>query len=468
MKGEGRNLFVVDSGNLLFRKSPTSEARKREGLLKADILVRAYEKMGYTAVNLGEKDLMMGFGFVNEIAKDMEFPLISANLIDRKTRKTVFRSFITKEISGINIGVIGLMSHWFNEVLKEKEPYLEILDPLNAVKPYVVQLRQACDLVIVLSQLGERGDRELALKVRGIDIIFGGGVSKKTGYSRIQETIICRLEPRGGYLGKLELFLTRNVKPLHFTDYEERERVVKKLENIKKRWMRIEREIALNTGESSSKRKVRIKEAEILERRIKEVQQRVADFDQKNLCKNEVIPIKVAIEDDPVIGKMVENYRIEVAKLYGIEGTVGKSPKKPLSDAQMLASIPGESAYRGAISCKNCHKRNFDAWSATAHARATRTISKAFKKRPPLEDCLICHTTGYGEIKEYRFVEDVPPYLHGVQCEACHGPGKEHPGFGTRFRKVTLGICRNCHTKDQSPAFHYRSYLLRIGCTIQR
>ncbi len=234
--------------------------------------------------------------------------------------------------------------------------------------------------------------------------------------------------------------------------------------------MKIKGEIEEDTGKSLTKREVRVKlkELGILERRVMELQLRLVDFDQRNLYRNEVIPIQLAIPDDPVIGEMIDGYGVEVARLYGVEQAVERGPEKPLSDAQILAIIPESSSYRGAISCKKCHRRNFDAWSATKHAKATRTISEAFKQRPPLEDCLICHTTGYGDIKEYRFVQEVPLYLRGVQCEACHRSAKGHPGFAARFRRVTLGICRNCHTRDQSPAFHYKSYLLRIGCTIRK
>jgi len=424
--------------------------------------------MGYSAVNIGEKDLTLGLGFLGEVARRTKFPFISANLIDKKSRKTVFRPFITEEIAGIKVGVIGLMGRWVNEVLKEKEPYLEVLDPLDAGKPYVTELRKTCDLVSVLSQLGERGDRELALKVPGIDIIVGGKRGKRIRYSKIRETLMYRLEPRGGYLGKLDLSLARKGKPLNLTDYEQRERIVKKMETIQKRWMEIKSEIEGDSGKSPSKREVRVKELAILERRGMELQLRLVDFDQRNLYKNEVIPIKLAIPDDPVIGEMIDGYGIEVAKLYGIERTLERGPGKPPSDAQILAGISKSSSYQGAISCKKCHRRNFEAWSTTEHAKATQTISEAFKKGRPLEDCLICHTTGYGDIREYRFVQEVPLYLRGVQCEACHGVGKGHPGFGAKFRRVTLGVCRNCHTKDQSPAFHYKSYLLRIGCTIRK
>jgi hypothetical protein len=33
---------------------------------------------------------------------------------------------------------------------------------------------------------------------------------------------------------------------------------------------------------------------------------------------------------------------------------------------------------------------------------------------------------------------------------------------------VTLGLCRNCHTKDQSPTFNYVAYLEKIGCKISK
>jgi hypothetical protein len=80
----------------------------------------------------------------------------------------------------------------------------------------------------------------------------------------------------------------------------------------------------------------------------------------------------------------------------------------------------------------------------------------------------MCHSTGYGKIGEYATVADIPFYLQGVQCEACHGEGKGHPEKGGIERKVTLGACRNCHTKDQSPIFNYVAYLEKIGCKISK
>jgi hypothetical protein len=52
-------------------------------------------------------------------------------------------------------------------------------------------------------------------------------------------------------------------------------------------------------------------------------------------------------------------------------------------------------------------------------------------------------------------VEEIPFSLREVQREVCHGEGKGHLGKKGIERKVTLGVCRNCHTKDQSPDFNY-------------
>jgi hypothetical protein len=143
---------------------------------------------------------------------------------------------------------------------------------------------------------------------------------------------------------------------------------------------------------------------------------------------------------------------------------VASLPEKELSEKEMLARIPKDSLYVGAVTCKKCHEVNYRNWLKTKHAKASQTIVAS--PRYAQEECLICHSTGYGKIGEYATVDEIPFFLKGVQCESCHGPGRGHPGKGKIERKVTLGGCRNCHTKDQSPTFNYSAYLEKIGCKI--
>ena len=131
-----------------------------------------------------------------------------------------------------------------------------------------------------------------------------------------------------------------------------------------------------------------------------------------------------------------------------------------------MPKIPKTSSFVGAISCKRCHEVNYRNWLNTKHAKASQTIASSPKYAQ--EECLICHSTGFGKIGEYATIEEIPFYQQGVQCEACQGEGRGHPEKSGIERQVTLGLCRNCHTKDQSPAFNYNAYLEKIGCKISK
>jgi hypothetical protein len=201
-----------------------------------------------------------------------------------------------------------------------------------------------------------------------------------------------------------------------------------------------------------------------LESKQKELEKTLVAFEDKNFYKHTIFPVQLSIEDDRRIMKEVEHYRAESAKLY--KPILASLPEKELSEKEMIARIPKTSPFVGAISCKRCHEVNYRNWLKTKHAKASQTIAASPKYTQ--EECLICHSTGHRKIGEYATVADIPFYLKGVQCEACHGEGRGHPEKGKIQRKVTLGACRNCHTKDQSPAFNYMAYLEKIGCKITK
>jgi hypothetical protein len=417
--------------------------------------------MGYDVANVGEKDLMMGLKFLFDLSQKAKFPFISANLVDKKTQKEVFKPYVIKEIAGLRIGILGFLDDLFNPTLQEKDPGLTILEPLSKSKALTKSLREYCDLIVVLSQLGESKDKKLARENREIDLILGGGgESKRAVIERVNEVPIYRLEPRGGYLGRIDYSLADAKKPVKFIITSERDEIEKRLERLSTRSMQIKSEMA----KSGKQEEMKVKELKFLESKQKELEKTLLPFEDKNFYKHTSIPVQFSVKDDPNIIKGVEIYRAESAKLY--KPKVAALSEKELPEKEMIARIPKESPYVGAISCKRCHETNYRNWLKTKHAKASQTIIASPKYTQ--EECLICHSTGYGKMGEYATVEEIPPYLRGVQCEACHGEGKGHPGKGGIERKVTLGICRNCHTKDQSPTFNYIAYLEKIGCKISK
>jgi len=459
IKKEGKKVLLLDTGNLFFRKPPQTETKKRDALLRVDLLIQSYNEMGYAAVNVGEKDLMMGVKYLSGVSQKAKFSFISANLVDKKTGRGIFEPYVIKEIAGLKIGIIGLLDDQFNPTLQEKDPGLSVSEPLAASKVHSKSLRENCDLIVVLSQLGEWKDKKLARENPQINLILGGGgESKRAIIERVNEVPIYRLEPRGGYLGRIDYSLANVKKPIKFLISSERDELEKRLERLTARSIQIRSDMARSGTQEEMKRK----ELKFLEMKQKELEKTLTAFEDKNFHRHTLIPVQLSVADDPKIVKGVEIYRAESAKLY--KPRLAVEPGRDLSDKEMLARIPKTSPFVGAISCKKCHEVNYRNWLKTKHAKASQTIGASPKYAQ--EECLMCHSTGYGKIGEYATVEEIPFYLHGVQCESCHGEGKGHPGKRKIERKVTLGLCRNCHTKDQSPAFNYVAYLEKIGCRI--
>jgi 2',3'-cyclic-nucleotide 2'-phosphodiesterase (5'-nucleotidase family) len=417
--------------------------------------------MEYDVVNIGEKDLMMGLKFLSDVSQKAKFPFISANLVDKKTGKYVFKPYVIKEIAGLRIGIVGLLDDQFNPTLQEKDSGLNINEPLSALKAAMKGLEEYCDFIVILSQLGESRDKKLARDNRRIDLILGGGgESKQVVLERVNGTAIYRLEPRGGYLGRMDYSLVDMKRPIKFMISGEREETEKKLERIISHSTKIKTEMA----KSGKQDEIKAKELRFLESKQKELEKALLVFEDKNFYKHVAIPVQLVVADDPKIIKELEAYRTESAKLY--KSKVAPEVGKDLSEKEMIARIPKTSPFAGAITCKKCHEVNYRNWLKTKHAKASQTIATSPKYSQ--EECLICHATGYGKVGEYATVADIPFYLQGVQCEACHGEGKRHPDKGKMERKVTLGTCRNCHTKDQSPTFNYMAYLEKIGCKISQ
>ena len=91
--------------------------------------------------------------------------------------------------------------------------------------------------------------------------------------------------------------------------------------------------------------------------------------------------------------------------------------------------------YVGPESCKECHEKQAESWQETRMAMTFEVLRPGVKVKEKEmagldpdhdytsdEECLPCHTTGYG--MEGGFVSfEKTPNMAGVTCESCHGPG---------------------------------------------
>lgn len=117
------------------------------------------------------------------------------------------------------------------------------------------------------------------------------------------------------------------------------------------------------------------------------------------------------------------------------------------------------SDYVGAEVCRPCHERVYRQWRQSPHARAEDGLAAGARSDPR---CFGCHAT---------------PGLRGVQCEACHGPGRSYAAQeimsnGKRARELGLvepgeAVCRRCHTPDTpaSRAYDHAAMLPLVNHT---
>ncbi len=147
-------------------------------------------------------------------------------------------------------------------------------------------------------------------------------------------------------------------------------------------------------------------------------------------------------EDESVRQLLTDFYR-EVAE---------SSEHQPLFTDQLLEQQT-KNGYVSASACQDCHEQEYLQWSATRHAFAFETLLKKERYFDP--NCVSCHTTGFGYQTGFQ-IGDEKSAFKGVQCETCHGPGKQHVGNPkkTNIRLAAeTSLCLKCHDTKHSPGF---------------
>lgn len=149
------------------------------------------------------------------------------------------------------------------------------------------------------------------------------------------------------------------------------------------------------------------------------------------------------VAEDAKVRSVLKDYDRKVAALLKEEEL------KPLTGGQ----------YLGAESCVECHQSFAGSWKTTKHSSAFATLERAGKPKDP--ECVKCHVVGFGEEGGFLSLKATPG-LENVQCEACHGPGREHAADFGPMRPVGMDVCLKCHTPENSPLFNYQEYYEKI------
>ena len=177
----------------------------------------------------------------------------------------------------------------------------------------------------------------------------------------------------------------------------------------------------------------------------------VAKGGEPRLYDWSLVQLDGGIPDSPRLGALLEHHREELRARHLSEQAVAPPPPPP----------PADPPYVGAPACGACHAEQLRQWSQSGHARALAALAR--KRQDLNPECVRCHVTAFGEPGGYAPGTAGGIDLANVQCEACHGFGREHRGKGRIRGRVPETVCRRCHTTENSPTFRYEPYLRLLG-----
>jgi hypothetical protein len=181
---------------------------------------RAFGKLGYDAIGVGEKDLSLGVGYLRTKGQEYGLPLLSTNAVDRTTGEPLFPPTLVKEKGGIRVGFLSVISPERHIVAQVESDLLaanvELLDPATAVRKYLPELRQKADVVVLLSHCGIETSRFLAEDLDVDVVIVGHFPAIQEDPEKIGNTIFAQAGSMSDRFGTLGMTLGKDGKIAEF------------------------------------------------------------------------------------------------------------------------------------------------------------------------------------------------------------------------------------------------------------
>lgn len=158
--------------------------------------------------------------------KGTDSTYISANVINKETGKPLFAPYTIKEIDGIKIGFIGVVTTETNQfLLPENRKQIEIIDEVTAINQSVTQLQeQGIKSIAVLAHVSAKSSTngknpsedliEMAPKIDDeVDLIFGGH-SHQLANTVVDNKLIVQSYSYGKALSDIQLTVDRKTNDI--------------------------------------------------------------------------------------------------------------------------------------------------------------------------------------------------------------------------------------------------------------
>ncbi len=423
--------------------------------------------MGVGAINLGRYDLAGGMAFVESVAREEKLPWVSANV--RPARgEPPYPAYRVLSWGGRKVAVFGLAPTSASRV------GVVVEDPVASARALLPTLPPV-DLVICLSDLGQRADRELATALDGIALVVGGGEGARllSEPEVVGDTVFLRAADRGRQLGVFEVAA----------------------DALGAAWRSPVWEDAAAAAEARAA-KLRTRLDGLVKRdpsTIRSLEKGIARFEAERdeakaapfHFRHRLVSLASSVRDDPAVRADINSLRPRPPRNNRPPRADAASPGVPFFDrpvtnrerlallAEAVKNAPapspaieesppaaappteGEPRGVGTLTCRRCHPEIYQGWFSSGHARALSDLPSANWMDAA---CLPCHASAIVNAEDDRREAM-------VGCEACHGPGSHHTSPGTIRRAPDEATCRACHRPyHEGHAFDFPKAYEAIRC----
>jgi hypothetical protein len=174
-------------------------------------LARAFDSMGFEALNMGASEAAVPPAKLRELAADSPVPMLSASLVDPATRREILRPSRVVEREGLRIGILGVVSP---DSVPKPHPDLAILGLNEAIDRQLPGLVAETDIRILLAFASEPEMRRLARDYFEFDLILGGDVDGSAQQLiRENDSILLYTSGDGRTVGPLETGVDPAARP---------------------------------------------------------------------------------------------------------------------------------------------------------------------------------------------------------------------------------------------------------------
>jgi 2',3'-cyclic-nucleotide 2'-phosphodiesterase (5'-nucleotidase family) len=221
IRGNEKRVLLVDCGALF----SVRKLNPFSGRIIASLGFKAMQEMEYGAMTLGREDFSFGAGFIRQKAAQLSFPLITTNIVDRKTKDPLGRPYAVVTLNGLKVGILGILPQGSFDDLPRSLALedFEILAPEQALTKWLPVVKKEADMVVLLSQCGLDTTRKIVDQVEGVQLaIVGQGKRSESGQKEMVpcgsavikghaagegQTLVVQAAVKGASLGSVQFFL---------------------------------------------------------------------------------------------------------------------------------------------------------------------------------------------------------------------------------------------------------------------